>query len=84
MESQGEIKRVRGVIPGDSRKKLTDKEVDEIRQAGVDRKRICSEMMAVRKKLIEEYSDSALAKDYGVSLVQIGRIINHQSRRCGG
>ena len=75
--------RERGGIAGDNRMKITDKEVEEIRKAGIDRNRIREEMKIVRQKLVDEYSDKALADEYGVSLVQIGRIINHQSRRHG-
>ena len=56
--------------------KLTDKEVDEIRAAYDDRQRI-------RQKLIDEYSNKALAAEHGVSLCQIERIVGHHSRRHG-
>ena len=59
----------------DKRKKLTDKQVEEIREAGEDRRII--------RENLKSYTDKALAKEYGVDESHIARILAHTSRRVG-
>ena len=54
--------------------KITDAEVREIRQAGIDRD-------ILRKKITAEYSNSALAVQFNTHVRNIERILNYSTRR---